>query len=480
MVFGPFAHLDVDESIVGLMAHQAAQGHFRAFFWGQEYGGTHEQLLAAPVVAVAGAREWALRFFSVALTAVGSFLVWRIGRRTVGEPAARLAAVVFWFFPGVYVWWSIKPRGFYESQIVLGLVVLLLSLRLVEQPSWRDSALFGLAVGLGIWASPHIAYFALPATPWLLVRNRRAVRYAVVAIIGMIVGALPWLYHNAGSGWRSLDSNNSWSSYHDNLRVFFRAALPVALGLHEAGPPGLRASLTAPPSTWIVPGLAIAVYVALLLAFVWLCIRRPPGTALLILVAAFFPFIFAAQPFQPFAVAEPRYLFFLAPVVSLLIARALVAIRLQLVGVVLLGVLSVTGSLSFVHDAERAPSDLFTPWNLSPLLSLIDRHHVREVFAPYNFAYRLTFVAEERVIATPIEGLVVRYRPYQTTVRKSALPAYAFVRDGPGDRYIEPVLETNGVGYRRYTAGHYVLYILNRRVLPEELPGLGALGMSLT
>jgi dolichyl-phosphate-mannose-protein mannosyltransferase len=479
MIVGPFARLDVDEAIVGLMARNASRGKFCAFFWGQDYGGTQEQLLAAPVVALAGARQWALRLVPVALTAVASWLVWRVGRRTVGEPAARLAAIVFWIFPGVYVWWSIKPRGFYEAQIVIGLAVLLLSLQLVEHPSTRKAALLGFTIGLGIWASPHIAYFALPAMLWLLLRNWRLLRYAGVAAGATILGALPWLYHNVGSGGRSLDAGHTTSSYVDNLQAFFRTSLPVTLGLRQATPAGLSASITTAHSEWIVPGLAVVAYVVLLGAFVWLCIRRPAGTELPILVAALFPLIYAAQPFQPFASTEPRYVFFLAPIVSLLLARAFVALRLHVAGVVLFGVLSVTGSLSFVHLAERAPRDLFTPWNLSPLVAVLDRYHVRDVFAPYNFAYRLTFMAQERVIATPIEGIGTRYPPYRSLVRKSASPAYAFVRDGPGDRYFAPTLASKHVGFRRYDAGRYVLYILDRRVMPEELPGLGALGMGL-
>ena len=480
MIFGPFARLDVDEAIVGLMARHAAHGKFSAFFWGQEYGGTQEQLLAAPVVALAGAREWALRLVPTAQTALATWLVWRVGRRTVGEPAARLAAVVFWIFPGVYVWWSIKPRGFYETQVVIGLTVLLLCLQLAEKQSGVTAALLGFVAGLGVWASPNIAYFALPAVVWLLLRDWRLVRYTGVAVGAAIVGALPWLYHNVGSGWASLDTGNSAISYAESLKVFFRTSLPVTLGLRHPNPAGLSASITDTNSTWIVPGLAVVVYLVLLAAFVWLCIRRPAGTELLILVAGLFPLIFALQPFAAFAVAEPRYLYFLAPIVSLLLARALVAMRLFLVGIVLFCVLSVAGSVTFVHLAERSPGDMFMPTNLSPLVTLTSRHHVRDVFAPYNFAFRLTFMTQEHVIATPIEAFIARYLPYQSVVRASAAPAYAFVRHGPGDQYFGPALARKHVPYQRFAAGGYVLYVLDRRVMPEEFPGLGALGMGLS
>ena len=57
---------------------------------------------------------------------LAAVLVWRVGRRTVGEPAARIGAALFWIWPPFLVWWSTKARGFYGSGLVLGLAALLL------------------------------------------------------------------------------------------------------------------------------------------------------------------------------------------------------------------------------------------------------------------------------------------------------------------------------------------------------------------
>jgi len=46
--------LDSDEAVVGLMATGFQHGHFRAMYWGQSYGGTIEQALAAVVFSIAG------------------------------------------------------------------------------------------------------------------------------------------------------------------------------------------------------------------------------------------------------------------------------------------------------------------------------------------------------------------------------------------------------------------------------------------
>src|SRR3546814_17245096 len=48
---------DSDEAIVGLMARSFLEGEWRAFYWGQHYGGTLETAL----VALAGASTTALK-----------------------------------------------------------------------------------------------------------------------------------------------------------------------------------------------------------------------------------------------------------------------------------------------------------------------------------------------------------------------------------------------------------------------------------
>src|SRR3954452_14573527 len=88
-----------DEAVVGLMArHVLDLGQFTVFYWGGAYGGSQEALLAAPVFAVAGSSGFALRLAPIVLSAVAALLVGRVGRRTIGEPAASVAAGVFWIW----------------------------------------------------------------------------------------------------------------------------------------------------------------------------------------------------------------------------------------------------------------------------------------------------------------------------------------------------------------------------------------------
>src|SRR5947207_15338392 len=90
---------NADEAVVGLMTRHAVHGELTTFYWGQAYGGSQEVLLTVPVFLIAGSSWLALRLVPIVLTAVAAFLIWRVGRRTIGEPAAMVAAAIFWIWP---------------------------------------------------------------------------------------------------------------------------------------------------------------------------------------------------------------------------------------------------------------------------------------------------------------------------------------------------------------------------------------------
>ena len=79
---------NADEAVVGLMTRHALRGDLTVFYWGQGYGGTQEVLLTVPVFWLFGDGWLALRLVPVAITIVTALVIWRVGRRTIGEPAA--------------------------------------------------------------------------------------------------------------------------------------------------------------------------------------------------------------------------------------------------------------------------------------------------------------------------------------------------------------------------------------------------------
>lgn len=456
---GRLGTLDSDEAGVGLIARHLLHGEFRAFFWGQHYGGTPGAFLDALAFAIAGSSVLALKSVQIVLAAVAALLVWRVGRRTVGEAAARVAALLFWIAPASYVWWSTKDRLFYWPGVVLGLLVVLTALRLAENPDrWRDALVMGLAAGLGWWATPQILYYVVPAGLWLLAFHRRALRWLPVVVAGAVVGAAPWLTSNLRNGFWSFDlpAQPVHMGYAGHLRVLIERSLPLAFGLRVAY-----------VERWLFPG-AVVVYILVLLATLLGCVRPSRPVLLVGGAALLFPFIYALSPFTWFA-GEGRYVLFAAPFLVLLLARAFSArlwMALAVLGVALAG--TVAGLAAMRPYVEPYAPDLQPPVSLAPLVHSLESHHETRVFTDYWLAYRLSFETRERVIATP--ATASRYEPYDRKVRTSPRQAWVFVAGSKALDTFRAVLDERHVATAESHPGGFVVVVPDRTVLPEELP----------
>jgi 4-amino-4-deoxy-L-arabinose transferase-like glycosyltransferase len=450
----PLGGFDADEAVWGLMARHLLDGELPTFFWGQAYGGTLETFLTAPVFALFGSSILALRVVPIVLFAVAAVLVWRVGRYTVGEPAARIAAVAFWLWPSYLVWKSTRAHGFYGAVIVLALVIVLLALRLRERDSPFDFAALGLVLGLGWWTTPQIAFVALPALAWLVWRRPAVARGAWLVIPAAIMGAAPWLIWNVGHGWESLDVpfEPGNDTYVDHLRTFVYATLPSALGLR------VPFSLD-----WLLGEVVSRILEALALAAVgWLLIRRRGRREPLLVVVALYPFLQSLSPFSSLNF-EPRYLVLLMPFCALLVAE-LVSRRTALAAATLaaLAALSVAGLARMESAYYRVPTGALVRVSpdIGPLLTTLRAADVTRVFAQYSVAYRLTFESDEAIIATP-GGVVSRYPPHERAVLASRSPAYVFVAGSEDERAAAGRLE--GRGYRLVDLGDWSVYLPPRR-----------------
>ena len=457
--------LDADEAVWGLMSRHVLEGEVSAFYWGQGYGGTQEVLLTAPLVALS-AGVWAIRVVPVLLTALAAVLVWRIGRRTIGEPAATAAAAVFWVGPAYLVWKSTHAHGFYGSGLVIGSLVLLLVLRLAERRSLRDTALLGLMLGLGAWQTPQIVPIVVAAVAWLTFRRRDVWRDAWAALPLLLVGTLPWLLSNVRHDWWSFRFDSGDTPYLPRLRGFFSSTLPMTLGL--------RIPFT---SEWLAgPALSIAAYAGLVAPLALLARRhRGANVLLLIVVVAAYPPLYALSP-ATWINDEPRYVLMLVPSLVLLLALPLVTVPRAVAGfaAALALTIVVLAKIAGSPEYERRAEGHVIPRELTPLLSELNRRGIADVFAGYWVAYPLLFHTEERVVAAeadlatlavrgvrvlpkvPTRATDIRRRAYDVTVRGAREPAWVFVSGGDGDRRWRSLL--TGQGYARTEAGGFALY----------------------
>ena len=428
--------LDGDEAVWGLMARHFLDGEFSVFFWGQGYGGTLEVFPTAALFALLGTSTLAIRIVPIVLTALAAVIVWRVGRRTVGEPAARIAAVLLWVWPPYLVWKSERAHGFYGSGLVLASLILLLVVRLAERRSRVDAALLGLVLGLGWWQTPQIVPIAIPACVWLLWRKPTIWRDVWLVVPAALVAALPWLVSNLRHDWWSFDVASGQTPYPARLRGFVSATFPMALGI--------RIPWT---SEWLfgVPLVGL-VYVGLVVLFAvaWWRRRRSPAAHLLFGTVAAFPFLYALSP-STWLVDEPRYVVVLLPVLALLVAQAcatLVRASALVAAAVVLSTLVLWHLSSSPVFVERADG-LFVPRDFAPLVAYLETHGPRRVFAGYWIAYRTDFESRERLVAAETDlravsirdGRVVPRAPREADDSRHA-EYYAEVRADPDAGFV--------------------------------------------
>jgi hypothetical protein len=464
---------NADEAVVGLMARHVLDGELTTFYWGQAYGGSQEALLTAPLFLISGSSWLALRMIPIALSAVATLLVWRVGRRTIGEPAAVVAAGVFWIWPPFVLYQLVHQQGFYASNVVYCALLLLLALRLVERPDYTRVGLFGLVLGLAFWQTAQIVPVAAGVIGWTIWKQARRVRQLWVAVPFAILGALPWLIWNARHGWESLDMPN-YGDKARSLRLLVSPVLPMMVGLRAP----FSAELLLPAA------LTYLAYVGLVAAFAYGAFKaRHRSSSILYVVVAVFPFVYVISPKTVYALGTPRFILVLAPVLALLFAqmatrylRAAAILALALVvSVVTLHRMdewfrSQPGQTTNAKGLGPRHAVQWVPRDLGPLVSALDTLGLDHVYADYWLAYRLDFDTRERIVAvenrfedltfehgsvTPSSQPNVRYRPYDREVRR-ARHGFVFYRQTVGSVPIIARLEQHG--YRRHVVGSYIVY----------------------
>ena len=476
---------DSDEGVVGLMARHVLDGELSVFFWGQAFGGSHEALVTAPLFAVAGSSWLTLRLVPIVVSGVAALVVWRVGRRTIGEPAAVVAGCAMWVFPPFLVYKLIHQQGFYAGGVLSAGLLLLLGLRAAERASPSRVGVLGLVGGLALWQSAQLVPVVAGVAVWLTWREPRWLRLLPVAALAGVLGALPSILWNLQNGWESLDSPiESTTSYAHRLRLFASPLLPMLLGLRT---PFSQEPLGASALVLLVGAILVGAF-----AYGAYRSRREPASLLYVVVAVF-PFVYAAAP-QTLFVEEPRYLLVLAPVVVLLLAQLATTYArgvALLVVLVMLSVVTLDRMDARVSSVPLQPPR--APRALAPLFSTLDRLGLDRVYADFWVAYALTFETDERIVAAqsklervgPVDGRLlasrhptIRHRAFERAVERSPRPGFVFFRvslEQGADRTPGPdasvrvkqlaaltsELEQNG--YRRTDIDPFVVYAPPRK-----------------
>ena len=171
-----YVHFYGDEAIVGLMARHILEGEIPVFFYGQEYLGSLEALVASFYFRLFGSSPLVLKlapFSSFLLFLVLSyFLFKKIGGRGIGFIVCQFLVLS----PRVLLVWSTEAYGGHLEVLTLGILSLLIFLKYSECTNKKKSIFYlfflGLVVGIGWWTSQLMIFFAIPIFVYFFTNTR--------------------------------------------------------------------------------------------------------------------------------------------------------------------------------------------------------------------------------------------------------------------------------------------------------------------
>ncbi|MET8367863.1 hypothetical protein ABZU53_30500 [Micromonospora sp. NPDC005194] len=271
-----------DEAAMGLAALHIARGEgFPVWFYGQQYMGTLEAYLAAPVFALAGPSLFGLRLPTLLLYALFLLLTWRLTLRLTGDRwFALLAVALLALGADRVVKNQLIAGGGYPEMNAAGVALALLAVDLAAgRPGWRlvRWAVWGFLAGLLLWVDPLVLPYVVATGAVLVGFRHRELRGRAGALLGAaaVLGAAPLLGHSLLTGRNPLhavlaaggaDATASWAD-----RLHGGLLLGPPLGMGFCGP-GSCASW----QLWWAYALPVLLVVAAGTA--WRTLHRPPGS----------------------------------------------------------------------------------------------------------------------------------------------------------------------------------------------------------
>ncbi|WP_406078785.1 hypothetical protein [Micromonospora sp. NBC_00858] len=450
-----------DEATMGLAALHIARGeNFPVWFYGQQYMGTLEAYLAAPVFALAGGPSLlGLRLPTLVLYAVFLLLAWRLTVRLTGDRWFGLLVVALLALGSDRV---VKNQliagGGYPEMNAAGVALALLALDLATGRPGRRLlrwAAWGLLSGLMLWVDPLVLPYILATGAVLIGFCRRELRGAAGALLGAAaaLGAAPLLVHSLLTGRNPLHAvlaaggANATAGWADRLHGGLLLGPPLGMGFCAPGQ----------CATWqLWWALALPVLLAVAAGTAWRTMRRsstapadpsPRVTAAmrlaLVLAAVATLVAYTASSAAGLTPVESsRYLSCLLISLPALLWPLWMAARhragwtvVRPVALVVLAATLGTTAHATWQATQTAPAIRAAEARHAELVTTLRQLGVRHVRAGYWTCNRLTFASGEDVVCAVVDDTLRpgfdRYPAYRREVERAAAPAWVAPAGSP-------------------------------------------------
>lgn len=509
-----------DEAIVALMAKHIISGERPLFFYGQAYMGSLDAFFVAAGFLIFGQHVWVIRFIQSILYLLTIITTVWIAKVLFNSYRSGIMAAAILAIPTVNITlYTTVSLGGYGEALLLGNLVLLTVFgilrnskavsgrKIYKEPLYWLSFLWGLLVGVGLWANGITLVYSIPSgimIIWIFYESRKQLGYKGIAIsmvsiiFGFLIGACPFWLYGFQEGWQTLLSELLGSAVSVEKTSYVQQILSHAANLFLLSPPlifGFR-----PPweIRWLILPLIPLVnflWIWILWIFIKKLIRKNPKRVPNTLLFGVFCTLIAGFVFTSFGVdPSGRYFLPIGVLLAIIAAEAIQDMtqssRVQIGLITLLVVYQLFSTIQVAIDNPPGLTTQFDP------VAIVDHKYDQELiefltaedenygYTNYWTAYPLAFLSGEELIFIPRLPYHLdfryaprddRFEPYTNLVESSKKVGYITTNHPELDNYLRESFRLNGVTWSEKEIGDYnIFYQLSRMIRPVEI-GLGEL-----
>ena len=198
---------DSDSVFGGLCALHVLDGHHPIFMPGQDARhGAATCYVTAAIFALVGPSRVGVALSALLFEALYLFCVALFLREVLPRAQACLAFLFAAIPPAQVLAVTYQPYS-YTATMAGCAVALFFAACWRKKANFWNALMFGLAIGVGFWVNPISLMITLPAVLWIAWgRGFALIREAWPALVGFMIGALPWFVFNLLFGFPSLHS----------------------------------------------------------------------------------------------------------------------------------------------------------------------------------------------------------------------------------------------------------------------------------